>query len=302
MLDRPEAALPPRQSPGAPQFLYLAALSALWGSSFMFTKIALESLPPTTIVAGRIALAGAVLVCVLMARGLRLPRDPRTWLWFAMLGLTGTMLPFLLINLGQVHVDSGLAAIIVGATPMFTILLAHMMTLDERLTTRALGGVLTGFAGIVVLVGPAALGGLGGNLWAQLAIAGGALSYGLNNVLARRMRRMPPVVTATGVMICSTAMAVPASLAVDGYGIPAASAASLLAVAALGVLSTALGIILFYRLIGETSATFVSMTNYLVPIVGVVWGLALMAEHLAWNAFAALALILLGVAVVSRRH
>ena len=97
-------------------------------------------------------------------------------------------------------------------------------------------------------------------------------------------------------------MAVPAALAVDGYRLPDAPTDSLLAVAALGVLSTSLGIILFYRLIGETSATFVSMTNYLVPIVGVVWGVALMAEHLAWNAFAALALILLGVAVVSRRR
>ncbi len=282
--------------------LYLAVLSSLWGSSFMLTKVALHDLPPTTIVAGRIALACVVLVCILVARGVRLPRDLGTWLWFALLGLTGTVLPFLLINLGQVHVDSGLAAIIVGATPLFTILLAHTLTLDERMTARGLSGVLAGLVGIVVLVGPAALGGLGVNLWAQLAIAGGALSYGLNNVIARRMRSQPVVITATGVMICSTVMAVPAALAVDGYRLPDASTDSLLAVAALGVLSTSLGIILFYRLIGETSATFVSMTNYLVPIVGVVWGVALMAEHLAWNAFAALALILLGVAVVSRRR
>ncbi len=282
--------------------LYLAVLSSLWGSSFMLTKVALHDLPPTTIVAGRIALACVVLVCILVARGVRLPRDLGTWLWFALLGLTGTVLPFLLINLGQVHVDSGLAAIIVGATPLFTILLAHTLTLDERMTARGLSGVLAGLVGIVVLVGPAALGGLGANLWAQLAIVGGALSYGLNNVIARRMRGQPVVITATGVMICSTVMAVPAALAVDGYRLPDASTDSLLAVAALGVLSTSLGIILFYRLIGETSATFVSMTNYLVPIVGVVWGVALMAEHLAWNAFAALALILLGVAVVSRRR
>jgi len=282
--------------------LYLAVLSSLWGSSFMLTKVALHDLPPTTIVAGRIALACVILVCVLAARGLRLPRDPATWLWFALLGLTGTMLPFQLINLGQIHVDSGLAAIIVGATPLFTILLAHMLTLDERMTARGLSGVLAGLVGIVVLVGPAALGGLGTNLWAQLSIAGGALSYGLNNVVARRTRGQPVVVTATGVMICSTIMAVPAALAVDGYRLADASTDSLLAVAALGVLSTALGVILFYRLIGETSATFVSMTNYLVPIVGVVWGVALLAEHLEWNAFAALALILLGVAVVSRRR
>ena len=273
-------------APRPRHFLYLAALSALWGSSFMLTKIALASLPAMTIVAGRIALACALLVTVLIARGLRLPRDPGTWLWFALLGLTGAMLPFLLINLGQVRVESGLAAIIVGATPMFTILLAHMLTRDERLAARSLVGVLAG---------------LGTNPWAQISIAGGALSYGLNNVLARRMRRLSPVVAATGVMICSTAMAVPAALVVDGARMPEASAASVLAVLALGVLSTSLGIILFYRLVGETSATFVSMTNYLVPIVGVVWGVALMAEHLAWNAFAALALILLGVAVVSRR-
>ncbi len=288
-------------APRPRHFLYLAALSALWGSSFMLTKIALASLPAMAIVAGRIALACALLVTVLIARGLRLPRDPGTWLWFALLGLTGAMLPFLLINLGQVRVESGLAAIIVGATPMFTILLAHMLTRDERLAARSLVGVLAGLAGIVVLVGPAALGGLGTNPWAQISIAGGALSYGLNNVLARRMRRLSPVVAATGVMICSTAMAVPAALVVDGARMPEASAASVLAVVALGVLSTSLGIILFYRLVGETSATFVSMTNYLVPIVGVVWGVALMAEHLAWNAFAALARILLGVAVVSRR-
>ena len=156
--------------------LYLAVLSSLWGSSFMLTKVALHDLPPTTIVAGRIALACVVLVCILVARGVRLPRDLGTWLWFALLGLTGTVLPFLLINLGQVHVDSGLAAIIVGATPLFTILLAHTLTLDERMTARGLSGVLAGLVGIVVLVGPAALGGLGVNLWAQLAIAGGALS------------------------------------------------------------------------------------------------------------------------------
>ena len=182
----------------------LLALVAMWGSAFMFMKIGVATVAPATLVAGRLVLAAAVLYAVMRARGLALPPPGRRWLPFAALAILGNSLPFYLIAWGQQFIDSALAGILISIMPLATLVLAHFFVAGERMTPPRVAGFATGFAGIVVLMGPAALAGLGGSAGtalAQAAVLGGALCYAGNSVLARRTITTDFLVTSTAVLI-----------------------------------------------------------------------------------------------------
>jgi len=275
----------------------LFALVAMWGSAYMFMKIGLASVAPATLVAGRLVLGALVLYTVMRWRGLALPAPGPRWLPLVALAILGNCLPFFLIAWGQQFIDSALAGILISIMPLATMVLAHFFVAGERVTGARAAGFVVGFSGVVVLMGPAALTGLGAQALAQAAVLGGALCYAGNSVLARRTVAGDFLVASTAVLIVASVLMVPIALWVDHPWTSAPSAASLAAIVWLGLGPTALATILYFRLIAAAGPTFMAIVNYLSPIVALLAGIALMGEHPGTAAVAGLLLILLGIAV-----
>ncbi|MDJ0847990.1 MAG: EamA family transporter [Myxococcota bacterium] len=283
----------------ATPWLLLSGLALMWGSAFLFTQVALEGVSPGPLVALRVAIAALTLNLLRRALGLHLPRDARTWLRLLPLSLTGTVVPFLLISWGQQAVPSGLAGVLMAVTPLATIVLAHFAVRGEELDERKLLGVLLGFAGVVALLGPEKLGRLGDAtaLLPPLAILAGAVCYAANTVLARRLPPLHPLVYGSMVMVWATALAAPLGSAGSASSLLAAGAPALLATAWLGILPTGLATLAHYRLVVCAGAGFASLTAYVIPIVALAAGAAVLGERIQPSALGALALILLGVAL-----
>ncbi len=289
-----------RPAPTVGDYLSLAALAFMWGAAFLLIKIAVATVPPLTIVAGRLAVATVLMLSYVVLLGDRPPGTPRAWMLFTLMGLFGSVVPFALIGWGEIRVDSGLAAILIATVPLFTAVLAHVFTEDERLSVRRLGGTCLGLAGVVVLVGPEALAGLETAVLSQLAIVGAALSYACTNILARRVTSGSSASVAAAALVCATVLALPLSAAVDRPWELRPSHEAVVAVAALGVLSTTLAYIVYFRLVRAVGATFVSFVNYLIPPIGVGLGVALAGETPTWRSLFALLIILVGIAATRR--
>jgi drug/metabolite transporter (DMT)-like permease len=174
----------------ASEWAMLIALSVLWGGSFFFIGVAVKELPPLTIVTLRVGLAAIALLIVCRVMGLKLPREGRIWRAFFAMGILNNIIPFCLIVWGQTHIASGVASILNATTPLFTVIVAHFLTIDEKLSPNKLAGVLIGFVGVATMIGPSALGGSGSNLWGQLAILGAATSYAFAGIFGRRFKTM----------------------------------------------------------------------------------------------------------------
>jgi drug/metabolite transporter (DMT)-like permease len=244
----------------------LLALSVLWGGSYLYVKVALAELPPITIVALRVVIGGAFLVAILRLKGLALPRDPALWRAFGVLALINTLVPFVLIAWGQREISAGLAAILNAATPLWTITLAHFLTADERMNVRRATGVLIGFAGVVVLVGPEALAGIGTSVAAQLACVLATISYGFALIWARRFRRIDGSVVASGQFICAAPAAVALACLVDRpWSLPVPGQATIAAILALALFSTAFGYLVYFRLMQRSGAGNASLVTMLIP-------------------------------------
>jgi len=196
----------------------ILALAVLWGTSFLFVKIAVREVPPLTMVAARFVIAASVLGVAVRARGLRLPTSRRVWSHYLLMSLIGNSIPFTLIAWGQIRVDVGLAGILMGVMPLMTLLLAHFFVPGERMTPRMAGGFAVGFIGLVALFGPEALlefGGESSDLLSQLAIGLAAICYATNTIITRRLGTLDPLVSATTVMWITTAIMVPLALWVE---------------------------------------------------------------------------------------
>jgi len=202
------------------EWAMLLALSILWGGSFFFTGVAVRELPPFTIVVMRVGLAAIILWAVMRVLGHAMPRDRRIWAAFVGMGFLNNLVPFSLIVWGQTQIGSGLASILNATTPLFGVVVAHVLTRDEKMTGHRLAGVVLGFAGVVVMLGPAALRTVASDIAAQFACLAAAFSYALAGVFGRRFRRMgvAPMATATGQVTASTVMLVPLALLVDPPG------------------------------------------------------------------------------------
>ncbi|MEO7728450.1 MAG: DMT family transporter [Burkholderiales bacterium] len=281
----------------------LLALVVMWGSAYMFMKIGVATVPPATLVAGRLVIGAAILYGVMRARGLTLPPPGARWLPFTALAVLGNCLPFFLIAWGQQYIESALAGILIAVMPLATMVLAHFFVAGERMKLARVAGFAAGFAGIIVLMGPAALAGLSGTpvrAMAQAAVLGGALCYAANSVLARRTVTADFLVASTAVLIVASALSVPLALFLDYPLAASPGAASITAIAWLGIGPTALATILYFRLIAAAGPTFMAIVNYLSPIIALLSGILLMGEHPDATAFGGLVLILLGIAL-SRR-
>ncbi|NQV83041.1 MAG: EamA family transporter [Rhodospirillales bacterium] len=282
--------------------LLLFFLALIWSASFLAIKIGVETIPPLTLTAGRVLLAAVVVVAFAFYRRVRLPREPRVWVYCLLLAIFGNVLPFTLINWGELHVDSGAAAILMAVMPMATIVLAHFFTVGDRMSTGKVAGVIIGFAGVVVLVGPEAVKGLGGDLWRQLAISGAAMCYSLAVILTRNMPASPLIARSAGVLIASTLIILPVALVVEQPWTLVPSTDGMLAMVYLGLFPTALATVLLFHLVQHRGPSFVAYSNYLIPVFAVLWGVTFLGEKLSAQAGAALVVILCGMVITQIRR
>lgn len=261
------------------------------------TKVAVADLPARVIIPGRLAIGAAVLWGVMIARGERLPplSDRASWLAIIGLGTIGTAAPFYLITFGQKTIDSSLAALLISAAPLFTATLAHIHFKDEQLTGYKIVGLIVGFAGVALLIGPDSLKGFeNSSLIAQLLVLGGAFCYSVNSIIARQAPRLPPVVLPAAFLTVAAISSVPMLLLTDWAEVTMSTPA-VLSVISLGAISTGLaGVILMY-LVARTSATFIALTGYVIPVMTAVLGYFLFGEMQGPLALAAFVLILSGV-------
>lgn len=283
------------------EFLILVGLGVIWGASFLFIKVAVVAVPPFTVAFGRTALAALTLYLVLRSTGLNLPRLGKMWGPFLVMGLFNGALPYTLITWAEIYIDSGLAAILNALMPLFTVLLAHFLTRDEKLNWMKVVGIVFGFLGILVLVGPAVLKGLGTHLFSQLAVIGAAMCYAVAVIFGRRLRDMPPLVSATGQLTGAAVLTMPFSVVFDAPWQLSATPLAVGALVCLSLLGTALAYLLYYYLLPRIGPTNVSLVTYLIPLTGVFWGALVLGERLHWSAFLSLGLILAGIAGVNNR-
>ncbi|WAC29491.1 DMT family transporter [Ancylobacter sp. SL191] len=281
----------------------LVLLSLIWGGSFFFGKIAIAEIPPLTMVFARVTIGAGALYFIARLAGVRLPLTRRLMAEFALLALIANIIPFGLIAWSQQHIPSGLSSILNAATPLFTVLVAQAFTRDEKFTAGKLVGVSLGFAGVAVMMGPALLGQLGGhNLAAQLAAIGATVSYGFASVYGRRFRALPPLGVAMTQLAFSSLMLLPVIAVLDApWQLPVPSPKVLGALAGLGVLSTGIAYILYFRILARNGATNISLVTFLVPVSAILLGALVLGEALEPREFAGFAIIALGLAAIDGR-
>lgn len=282
----------------------LLALSLLWGGSFFFVAVAVKVLPPLTIVALRVGIAATALWGFCLFQGVSVPRAPVVWRAFLVMGLVNNAIPFTLIVWGQGQIASGLASILNATTPLFTVVLAGLFLADEQMTLTKFGGVVIGFTGTVVMIGPALLTGRDASALAQAAILAAALSYAFATVFGRRFRDMGihPVMTATGQVTLSSLILVPLALVVERpFTLPMPQPEVWISVLGLALFSTALAYILYFRILALAGATNLALVTFLIPVSAILLGTAFLGERLAPQHFAGMGLIALGLAVIDGR-
>lgn len=279
-------------------------LVLVWGSSFALTKVAVQSVPPIWVTAGRVVLAALILSAVLLAGGGRFPRGPRNWAWLVWFALCGNIVPFFLIAWGTTIIPSSVAGILMATNPLLVLGLVRLWLPDEPVTARHLAGFALGFAGVVALIGPAALLQLsivGLDLLAQLAVLGAALCYALLNVTARLAPEMGLRAKSAGLMAAAAPVAVGAALIAEPNGLAAAEPAAVLAIAALGILPTAIATLVLFWLVARAGSRFLATSNYLVPAWAVLVGMIFLSERLDAGDWVGMALILAGILISEGR-
>jgi drug/metabolite transporter (DMT)-like permease len=287
---------------GVHEWLLLLTLSVLWGGSFFFNAVALADLPPLTVVLARVGIAALVLWVVIAVGGQRPRVGASLCLAFVVMGILNNVIPFTLIVWGQTRIGSGLAAILNATTPLFTVVLAHWLTHDERMTRARLAGVVCGLAGVAVMIGPQALERFGLDVLAQLAVVGAALAYAFAGIFGRRFRGTPPLVTAAGQLSASALIMLPMVLVVDRpMGLAMPSAATWGAVLGLAVLSTALAYVIYFRILARAGATNLLLVTFLIPVSALLLGIGVLGEVLQPRELAGMALIGLGLAAIDGR-
>jgi drug/metabolite transporter (DMT)-like permease len=285
-------------------WLILGTLAVIWGGAFFFIGVAVKHVPPLTYVWLRLTIAAGAMWAYLHFSGQKLGLPKQVWGSILLLALLNNALPFTLFGWGQTHIASGLASILNATTPIWGVLVAHFLTHDERMTPRKIAGVLLGFGGVATMIGPALLANIGTGALAQLACVTASLSYALAAVWARRFRRMgvSPLSVTTGQLTAGAVMMLPLSLFVDHpwtHAFPPLSAWA--AITALALFCTALGYVLYFRLIETSGATNALLVTLLVPPVAILLGALFLNETLAVQDFAGLGLIALGLAAIDGR-
>jgi drug/metabolite transporter (DMT)-like permease len=261
--------------------------------------------PPATLVATRLVIGAVILVAVVRALGYTFPPIGRAWMPYVVLAVVGNCMPFWFITWGQKSIDSALAGILMAIMPLTTLLLAHFFVAGERMSRNRLAGFLLGFMGIVALLGPAALAGLGGStidILAQLSVLAGALCYAVNGILIRLTLKGEVMVASAAIIAIAALVSVPIALAVDQPWRLAPDAAAIGILVWIGIGPTAIATLVHLKLVASAGPTFMSLINYCIPVVALFIGLLLLREEPGANAYAGLALILAGIALSQLRR
>ena len=282
----------------------LLVLALIWGGAFMFIDIAVRHVPPLTYVWLRLTIAAAGLWVYVLLKRERIGLPKQVWGSILLLALLNNALPFALFGWGQTHIASGLASILNATTPIWGVVVAHLLTRDERMSPRKLAGVLLGFGGVATMIGPSLLSDIGTSGLAELACVTASLSYALAAVWARRFKQLgiSPLSVTTGQLTAGALMMLPVSAIVDRpwtHALPPLGAWG--AIAALALMCTAFGYVLYFRLIEHAGATNALLVTLLVPPVAILLGSLFLSETLAPQDFAGLALIALGLAAIDGR-
>lgn len=291
-----------RTTMGVAEWGMLLLLGVIWGGSFFFARVAVAEIPPLTLVLLRVGIAAAALHLYLLVRGpsfaLALPHRPL----FLALGLSNNVVPFSLIFAGQTVLGAGLSAVLNATTPFWTIIVANMLTSDEKLSCNKVVGVLAGVAGTAVMVGPGVLAGIGGPVWPKFALIGAAISYALALMVARRFKGLPSTIVATGQLTASTAIMIPVALfAVDVTALASVSLGVWAAVLAIALISTAYGYLLYFTLIERSGATNASLVTLIVPMSAMLLGATFLGERLELFEIGGMVLIALGLITIDGR-
>lgn len=277
----------------------LILLSFLWGGSFTLTEVALDSVPPTSIVAGRLTIGAGLLVLTALWMRLKFPNKIAAWSALLMQGILQSALPFTLISWGQTRIDSGLAGLLNITPPLFVFLISLILLRDRANLGRRFTGTVIGFAGVAATLGPAAFADDQGSVFGQLAITGASLSYALAALFARRFSGQPPILTAACSMSMAAAIMVPAAFLTDQPLTLSPSTEGLVAILGLGCFSTAIAMAIYFRLVRTLGPLGVTTGSYLRAGFSMLLGAFLLGEALSGAQMLGFVLILLGVAVTT---
>ena len=286
------------RAPHSGDWISLLALAVLWGSAFLLTEIVLTALPPAVLVASRILIAATLVYGYLRLAGGSLPALGRNWWPILVLAVFGNALPFHLVAWSQQHINSSLAGVLMAVMPLFVLTLAHFFVPGARLTLVRAAGFVLGFAGVVVIIGPDFLRGFEGNmaLWGALGALGAALSYSISAIYARLLGAGDPVRRSAGTLIVAGMISLPAAV-IDWPAVAMPGVGAIAALLILGLLTTGLATLLYFRLVQGPGPTFISLVNYLVPAWAVLAGAVFLDEALSPAMIGGLMMILLGIAL-----
>lgn len=277
----------------------LVLLATLWGAAYTLVKVGVETIPPLTLISARTLIAGSILLAIMRLRGIAMPRDPAVWKRFMIQAFLNSVFPFTLIAYAERHVGAGLATILGSNAPIFAFLLALLFVRHERPTLRQSFGVAAGLAGICLVVGVDALNGLGQDVLAQLALVFSAVLFGAAALFGRNFNGLDPMVPAAGSMICGAIILTPLSLIIDRPWTLTPSAASVTALIALAVFSTALAFVIYFRLIQTLGSVGTTAQAYLRVPLGVGLGVVFLGETLPPTVWIGLVCVVAGIAAMT---
>ena len=289
------------KSMGTREWLMIIILAIIWGGSFFFVAVAVKEMPPLTIVWCRVGMAAIILLGFVTLTGRKMPSSGAFWGAIFIMGVLNNMIPFSLIVWGQTHIESSLAAILNATMPIFSVILAHFMTREERLTVSRTAGILVGWIGVAVLIGIESLQGFGVHIVGQLAVLGAALSYAFAAIFGRRFRHLDPIVVAAGMLCGSAVMMTPLALVVEQPWTLTPGVATWAALIGLAFLSTSIAYIIFFKVLATAGATNVSLVTFLIPASAIFLGVVFLGERPGWNAFFGMGLIFIGLAAIDGR-
>lgn len=279
----------------------LILLAVIWGGSFFFNEIILRELQPFSLVLGRTALAAVVLITLVYVTGRKMPWSVGVWASFTGMGVLNNLIPFSLIVWGQQYIDSGFASVLIATTPLFTIVFAHFLTSEEKLTLNRMIGVILGLTGVIVLIGPKALFGDGKYGFAPIVVLGAACSYALAGIYGRRFRGMDTIIPAAGMLVCSAFLMIPIVWLIDKPVHVDFELSTWLALLGLAILSTAIAYLIYFRLLKTAGATNVLLVTFLIPVSAILLGWFALGEQLDWTMIGGMTIIYAGLILIDGR-
>ncbi len=286
---------------GIKEWVLILILSIIWGGSFFFIGVTVREMTPLTIVMFRVTIASIILLIIVHFKKERMPSSPNILGAFLIMGALFNVIPFSLIVWGQTHIESGLASILNATTPIFSVILAHLLTREERLTGNRVAGVLIGWLGVTVLIGIESLRGFGIEVIGQIAVLGASLCYAFGAIYGRRFKNMSTLVVAAGMLCSSSVMITPLALFIERPWHLSPGVLTLLALFGLAAISTSLAYLIYFRILAVAGPTNSLLVTFLVPINAIFLGYLILGERLGWNAFVGMGIIFLGLAAIDGR-